>query len=286
MAQTSGNRPAEIFGYPIDDKTDEAQRIRKKHWCPFMDSRCDKDSRLIKYPFGVCSVEVRGGINATCPHRFEEPGSINRVPRILEDIALHYFGGFDNIVPFPEVRLPGVGTIDYVLVRHKPMMTEVEDFVAVEFQSDSTTGTGEVVRGIKDFLAGRDVQKRVYKFGMNTYDTIKRSMTQLLNKGIVYEAWGTKGYWVIQEYIYANLVNRYGFKKDGYLPEQASRFALYNIVRRDNRLTVAPSRFISTTVDEVYQAMRNNPGLPNKDKFVKALTAKLHAKLSVKFNPR
>lgn len=29
---------------------------------------------------------------------------------------------------------------------------------------------------------------------MNTYDTIKRSVTQLLNKGVVYEAWDVKGY--------------------------------------------------------------------------------------------
>src|SRR3972149_210686 len=90
------------------------------------------------------------------------------------------------------------------------MKAAVEDFVAVEFQADSTTGTGGLVQGIKDFVAGQDIEERRYPFGMNTYDTIKRSVTQLLNKGMAYEAWGIKGYWVIQEYIYANLVNRYG----------------------------------------------------------------------------
>ena len=49
---------------------------------------------------------------------------------------------------------------------------------------------------------------------MNTYDTIKRSITQLLNKGIVYEAWGVKCYWVIEEYIHANLVRRYGLHNE------------------------------------------------------------------------
>ena len=44
------------------------------------------------------------------------------------------------------------------------------------------------------------------------------------------------------------------------------------------------SRFISTTVDEVYQAMRNNPGLPNKDEFVQKLNTKLQARLSVRFS--
>jgi len=97
------------------------------------------------------------------------------------------------------------------------------------------------------------------------YDTIKRSMTQMLNKGIVCETWGTKCYWVIQEYIYLNLINRYGLKKEGYEPEHASRFALYNLVPQVDRLTLQPGRIVSTTVDEVYQAMRNNPGLPSKD---------------------
>jgi hypothetical protein len=48
-------------------------------------------------------------------------------------------------------------------------------------------------------------------------------------------------------------------------------------------------RLISTTVDEVYQAMRNNPGLPNKDEaaslpeFLQKLDTKLQARLSVQF---
>ena len=89
-----------------------------------------------------------------------------------------------------------------------------------------------------------------------------------LNKGIVYEAWGIRCYWVIQEYIYANLVKRYGLKTEGYSPEHASWFALYNLKQKGNRLTLTPSRFVSTTVDAMYQAMKNNPGLPNRERFV------------------
>jgi hypothetical protein len=283
MAKGTGNRPAEVFGYSIRDKSDEAQNIRERYWCPFVDKVCNKESRLINYPFGVCSVEHRGEFNAICPRRFEERGSLAGVSRVLEDIALHYFGDLNNIIPFSEVGLPKVGSIDYVLVRHKPMKAEVEDFVPVEFQSDSTTGTGQVVQGLQDFVAGQDIQMQAYHFGMNTYDTIKRSITQLLNKGIVYEAWNVKGYWVIQEYIYRNLVNRYGLRQGGYHLDHASRFALYNLVYQDNRLILSPSRIVSTTVDEVYQAMKTNPNLPDKDKFLKRLNVKLRAKLGVKF---
>ncbi len=284
MAKKASNRPAEIFGYPIGNNSKEAQNIRKKYWCPFINSVCNKKSRLIDYPFGVCSVERQGEIHLTCPRRFEEQGTIEGVSRALEDIAVHYFGDFNNTIVFSEVKLPNVGNIDYVLVRHKPMKAEVEDFVSVEFQSDSTTSTGGLIQAINDFFEGHNVPEQTYKFGMNTYDTVKRAITQLLNKGIVYETWDTKCYWVIQEYIYANLVNRYGFKKKGFSPEHASRFALYNLKHKDNRLSLSSSRFVSTTVDEVYQAMRNNPNLPHKDTFVQTLNTKLQVRLKVQFS--
>ena len=115
---------------------------------------------------------------------------------------------------------------------------------------------------------------------MNTYDSIKRAITQLMNKGIVYEHWGAKCYWVIQEYIYANLVNRYGFKPDVFKPEDASIFALYDIVPVEDRLSLTPTRFVSTSVEEVYQAMRHNRAIPQKDDFVRRLNAELRLKLN------
>ena len=281
MAENLGRRPAEIFGYPVGNRSDAAQDARQRYWCPFREEPCIKRSRLIDFPFGVCSVEYDGGIRTICPHRFEESGSIAGVARVLEDIAVHYFGNTDNIVVFSEVRLPNVGNIDYVIVKHKPMQSTVDEFVAVEFQSDSTTKTGTLVRGIRDFYEERDLQSQSYKFGMNTYDSIKRTITQLINKGIAYEAWDSKCYWVIQEYIYANLVSRYGLKKDGFSPKHASVFALYDMVPNGDLLALTPTRFISTTVEEVYQAMRNNPVVPNKDAFVKKLSEKLRLRLCV-----
>lgn len=279
MVSARNNRPAEIFGYPVENRSIEAEAARQQHICPFMEQTCDKKSRLLATPFGVCSVQHGGEARAICPRRFEENGAIPGVSRVLEDIALHYFGSMDNTVVFPEVRLPKVGNIDYVIVRHKPMQCEVDDFVAVEFQTDSTTGTGELVRGINDFFAGRDVTRESYKFGINTYDSIKRAMTQLMNKGMVYEAWGTKCYWVIQEYIYTNLVNRYGFRFNDVSEEHATRLALYNIVPNQGKLSLMPARYLSTSIDEIFLAMRNNPGMPVKDDFVEKLNQKLRLQL-------
>ena len=112
------------------------------------------------YPFGVCSVDYNGELRAVCPRRFDERASDQDVSLVIRDIALDYFGNTDNTVVFPEVGLSGVGTIDYLIVRHKPMKPEVDDFVAVEIQSDSTTGTGQLVQGMRDFVAGDDVRTK------------------------------------------------------------------------------------------------------------------------------
>lgn len=279
MTRISGSRPAEVFGYPLMNRSKTAENVRSRHQCPFQDRTCNKKSRLIDFPFGVCSVEHRGEIKAICPRRFEERGETQGISLVLENIAWHYFGTTDNTVVFPEVNLPNVGVIDYVIIRHKPMSPDIDDFVSVEFQSDSTTSTGKLVQGLQDFVDGRDVIQETYGFGINTYDSIKRAITQLMNKGIVYESWNTKCYWVIQEYIYRNIVNRYSLKSDGFKTEHASRFALYDLLPKDDRLILAPTRYVSTSVDEVYRAMRNNPSLPNKDRFVASLRDKLQLRL-------
>ena len=231
----------------------------------------------------MCSAEHSGEAHIICPHRFDEQGSIEGVSKVLEDVSMHYFGSFDNIVAFSEVRLPNIGNVDFVLARHKPMKPEVEDFVSVEYQADSTTSTGGLVQGIRDFFDDMDgFQNTSYRFGMNTYDSIKRAVTQLINKGVVYESWNAKCYWVMQEYIYENLISRYGLKSTGFSTSHASRFALYNLVEDGDTLTLQHSRYISTSVDDVYRAMRNNPNIPDKDAFVSRLNTRLRLSLSMR----
>lgn len=50
LTNNSGNRPAEIFGYPIGNRTAVAEQARRQHQCPFRGQVCDKKSRLIEYP--------------------------------------------------------------------------------------------------------------------------------------------------------------------------------------------------------------------------------------------
>ena len=61
---------AEIFGYPADNFTPEADRYRINRLCPFNNKvpNCTKDKA--KDPLGVCSIFDDGKIIITCPVRF------------------------------------------------------------------------------------------------------------------------------------------------------------------------------------------------------------------------
>jgi len=131
--------PNEIFTYPVENKSTEARKSVKNYHCRFLGAICDKQSRTIKYPMGVCSVNHSGAKPIICPHRFLE----NHL--VFQNASKAAFGSINNVLLFSEVHLNGIGSFDFVLVKHKPISNKVVDFCIVEFQSDSTTGTGKLV---------------------------------------------------------------------------------------------------------------------------------------------
>jgi len=256
--------PAEVFGFPVTNRSAEAQAIRERFWCPFVDDMCNKKSRLIDYPMGVCSVKVRENTVAICPRRFLQDHTV------FHDIALDYFGSTGDLLLFSEVRLRGIGSFDYVLVHHKPMSSEIDDFVVVELQTDQTTGTGKLIDALNDFRSGQDVIGKNYGFGMNTYDTLKRSYTQILNKGVVMEQWEQRIYWVFQSPVFDNLCQRYqpGFSSGS---DQTNVFVVYDLCPGSDMYTLVLQRLVSASVDAMFRALRENPNIPGKDQFVKRL---------------
>ena len=62
--------PAEVFGYPLGLVSSLPKKGHKKHWCPFADNKCNKQSRLIRYPMGVCSVQYGDETIALVPGDF------------------------------------------------------------------------------------------------------------------------------------------------------------------------------------------------------------------------
>lgn len=268
--------PSEVFGNPIRSAQAQVKKARNKYWCPFADAKCNKQSRLIRYPMGVCSVRYGDNTIALCPRRFLQANTV------FKDIADHYFKTRNDLVVFSEVGLSQTGTFDFVMVKHRPFSSEIEDFIVIEFQTGQTTGTGQLVKGLKDFIKGEDIHGRSYGFGLNLADIWKRSFTQILNKGIVLENWGHKIFWVIQEPVYQDFLDRYNLGGMAYDDKHTTVFVIYDLRQDPDKYDLFQTRIESSTVDDLFKAFRNNPNIPSKEKFVNKLNAKLKAKLALK----
>jgi len=273
--------PSEIFGYHHSNRSPEATQIRNKGWCPFVNQRCSKGSRLITdRPFGVCTAHVNGNEFALCPRRFLD-GHV-----VFKDIAKHKFNTTNDILIFPEIEIKGIGNLDYVMVKHKPLSAEIEDFAAVEFQTAQTTQTGKLVQGFLDYLAGKSVAQKSYNFGINSYDIWKRTFTQILTKGVVMEHWGKKIYWVVQEPVYRYFEARYHLQNLTLDEDHSTIFSLYDLKPGRERFKLVSTRKISASMDILFDAFRNNPDIPSLDEFLNNLKEKIasHAYLSLNFD--
>ena len=102
------NTPNEIFTYPINNETTEAQNSVNNYECRFIGKTCDKQSRTINYPMGVCSVNHGKNKPIICPHRFLEDNIV------FKNICESAFGTTNNVLLFKEVKLNAVGAFDFV----------------------------------------------------------------------------------------------------------------------------------------------------------------------------
>ncbi|MEW6185187.1 MAG: NotI family restriction endonuclease [Thermodesulfobacteriota bacterium] len=268
--------PSELFGYYLKDTSKEAKSAREGYQCPFHGSRCYKQSRLVDYPFGVCTAHFDGNEIALCPRRFLENGLI------FKDIAKTHFGSIHNILVFSEVGLPGIGNFDFVMVKHKPLSNTVEDFVAIELQTGQTTSTGKLVQGFKDLMeSGSLAPNATYNFGINSYDIWKRTFTQILNKGIILEKWKRKIFWVVQEPIFEYFRHKYRLGAIQYGPNHSSVFLLYDLKQMGNHLVLSQTQKYSSSIDALFEAFRKNDEIPPVEKFVERLQAKVDSDLKL-----
>jgi hypothetical protein len=268
--------PSEIFGCYFENITREADDMRKKFWCPFHESKCFKQSRLVDIPFGVCSAHVDGQEIALCPRRFLEKN------RVFQTIAISQFGTSENVLVFSEVGLPGIGNFDFVMVKHKPFRAHVDDFVVIEFQTGQTTSTGQLVEGFKTFMQDRKFPENAsYRFGINMYDIWKRTFTQILNKGIIMEKWEKKIFWVVQDPVFSYFQQKFRLSDMGYDKSHYSVFSLYDLKVNDNRIDLVATRMFSSTVDALFDAFRRNDDIPPVEKIVERLDSKLSGDMHI-----
>jgi hypothetical protein len=158
-----------------------------------------------------------------------------------------------------------------VLIRKKLFLPEVEDFTIVERQIGPIARPAALGRALHGFLDGEDVRDGSYEFSLNTVQWAQKAIARLFSIGLICEAWNAKAYWVLDERLYQALVLRHGFEPDRYSPDHPVRFAAYSLTPQGDRLVLTLKRFASTSLDEIYRAMRDSSVPFSRGEFVESL---------------
>ena len=133
---------SEVFGYGIENHSQEAWRARNKKTCPFKDSPCTKVSKID--PLGICTFSDDQKTAVVCPSRFLERN------RIFKDAGRLAFGTGAHVVAFPEVRIlkiegtdgsrdRKIGKVDFIIAKIED--SNIVDFAALEVQAVYISGT-------------------------------------------------------------------------------------------------------------------------------------------------
>lgn len=191
----SGQPLAEVFGFPVDNHSPEAQRYRKNKLCPYNNKvpNCTKDKALD--PLGVCSIyDEAGEPTITCPVRFRE----NWI--IAEDAAAFFFPPDAVWTSLTEIRLKdgngqSAGNVDVVLVSYDERGRLV-DFGSLEVQGVYISGN--VRNPFIHYMADVEKNAKIPWQGANypradyLSSSRKRLAPQLLYKGGIFKHWKKK----------------------------------------------------------------------------------------------
>jgi hypothetical protein len=267
---------AEIFGHPIehfDADPNLMSRIESNGFLsPYTGKPNNKQTRLLQIPMGVESVYWKNIPVIIDPNRFLQEGII------FNDIALKFWTSTKNIVHLPEIKLKKIGSFDFILAKTKDSSLEIDDFIFLEIQSDSTTGTGGLVQNLDDLYSkGAGNLKNSYPFGMNTYNTIKLSFVQMLLKGLVAEKWNKNIAWVMQDFVFINMLERFDLPINGFDPKKSTHYFTYNLVRESEKdfFKLKLDCVRSYSVEELRNAFASERSLPTVDKVLKAIKQRL-----------
>jgi len=129
---------AELFGFPIDNFSPEADRHRRNRLCPYNNKvpNCTKSS--VTNPLGTCTIFHGDGLAMICPVRLREGWLI------ADHAASFFFPENARWTTLVEVRLNdkngrSAGNIDVVLVSYDEK-GRIIDFGALEVQTVYVSG--------------------------------------------------------------------------------------------------------------------------------------------------
>lgn len=184
---------AEVFGFPIDNQSAEANRHREKRLCPFNNKvpNCTKDKA--SNPLGVCSIYDGDGTTITCPVRLRQDWLV------ADHAADFFFPPGAKWTSLVEVKLndkngKSAGNIDVVLVSYDEH-GKVTDFGSCEVQAVYITGN--VREPFMSYMQDPGSQAKMeWKQRHPRADYVsssrKRLAPQMLFKGGILHEWGKK----------------------------------------------------------------------------------------------
>jgi hypothetical protein len=274
----NANPLAEVFGYPIDNRSPEAERYRKNKLCPFNNKvpSCTKDKA--NDPLGVCSIFEQGKTIITCPVRFREGWLI------AEDAARFFFKRSVSWTSIAEVRLTDkdgntAGNIDLVLVSYDER-GRVLDFGSLEVQAVYISGN--IRQPFERYMSSRQRSTDFIWSGPNfpkadfLSSSRKRLAPQMLYKGGILKAWDKKQAVALQTSFFETLP-----KLKETTPSKADiAWLLYDLKvdKRNNRFKLTQNRIVYTEFGTALKQITTaEPG--KVDDFIDVLQEKLDEKL-------
>ncbi len=271
----------EVFGYPVDDVSEEALSCRRKGLCPFTGGPCNKstyqDDNGNRIPMGVCSFLHHGDkVAITCPHRLKEDNLI------FNAVAEFSFPGSkqDEIILIPEVRLKTrhglAGNVDYILALLKN--GRITDFAGIELQA--VYFSGDSMRALyKNYIKRHDKGTRFSpeQTGKQNPDyrssSKKRLLPQLIEKGPIFSAWKKRFAVAIHEDFLEDLERNIHFMK---VSKSEANFAWivlgYSPRNKRGGLSLEIRKMVYTTFESVMRAfVPSAADIPEVGKFMEEL---------------
>ncbi|KAA3612008.1 MAG: hypothetical protein D8M58_19875 [Calditrichaeota bacterium] len=277
---------AEVFGFPINNLSKEAERYRKNKLCPFHNRvpSCTKNSAT--KPLGVCSIFYEKNTIVTCPIRFTEEWLIT------EQAAKFIFN--KNIVEkgmwttLREIKLVDAndktaGNIDYVLVSYDEN-GNLTDFGSLEVQAVYISGN--ITNPFNYYMEDR-TNRTVFDWSKNKFfprpdflsSSRKRLVPQLVYKGGIFKSWNKKQCVVLQKGFFETLPKLPIVKN----PENAD-FAWFIYDLKSNKNSDKLKLVLDDIVYTEFHPALNKILTPNAGKiesFVQELQSKLDNQLDI-----
>jgi len=186
---------AEVFGFPVDSFSSDAERYRRNKLCPFNNKvpSCTKDKA--ENPLGVCSIYDDDRVAITCPVRFRQEWLI------AEDAAKFFFSPGVSWTSLTEIRINdkygrSAGNMDVVLVAYDDR-GQILDFGSLEVQAVYISGN--IRKAFEYYMedpighANMDwTKQRFYPRPDYLSSSRKRLAPQRIYKGGILHAWGRK----------------------------------------------------------------------------------------------